>query len=192
MRAGFSFERAIAPVVTRSEISYQRCSMTKLPRAIIVFLITLTCVGCDQTTKLVAKRHLQHGPAYSYAGDTVRIIYAENTGAFLSLGASLPEPLRQLIFTVLVGFFLVGLIVFVLLSRELSPFAVNCLSLVAAGGVSNLIDRIAYDGCVIDFLNVGIGPLRTGIFNLADMAITFGALFMLLDNFRPGKSSTST
>ena len=166
--------------------------MTKLPRAIIVFLITLICVGCDQATKLVAKRHLQHGPAYSYAGDTVRIIYAENTGAFLSLGASLPEPMRQLIFTVLVGVFLVGLIVFLLLSRELSPFAVNCLSLVAAGGVSNLIDRIAYDGRVIDFLNVGIGPLRTGIFNLADMAITFGALFMLLDNFRPGKSSTST
>ena len=166
--------------------------MTKLPRAIVVFLITLTCVGCDQATKLAAKRHLQHGPAYSYAGDTVRIIYAENTGAFLSLGASLPEPLRQLIFTVLVGVFLVGLIAFVLLSRELSPFAVNCLSLVAAGGVSNLIDRIAYDGRVIDFFNVGIGPLRTGIFHLADMAITFGTLFMLLDNFRPGKSSTST
>jgi signal peptidase II len=166
--------------------------MTKLPRAIIVFLITLTCVGCDQATKLAATRHLQHGPAYSYAGDTVRLLYAENTGAFLSFGASLPEPVRQLTFTVLVGVFLVGLIAFLLLSRELTPFAVNCLSLVAAGGVSNLIDRIAYDGRVIDFLNVGIGPLRTGIFNLADMAITFGALFMLLENFRIAKSSTAT
>ena len=166
--------------------------MTRLPRAIIVFLITLTCVGCDQATKLAAKQHLQHGPAYSYAGDTVRLLYAENTGAFLSLGASLPESMRQLIFTVLVGVFLVGLIVFLLLSRELTPFAVNCLSLVAAGGVSNLIDRIAYDGRVIDFLNVGIGPLRTGIFNLADMAITFGALFMLLESFRSRKSSIPT
>ena len=165
--------------------------MTKLPRAIIVFLITLTCVGCDQATKLAVKRHLQHGPAYSYAGDTVRLLYAENTGAFLSLGASLPEPVRQLIFTVLVGVFLVGLIAFLLLSRELTPFAVNCLSLVAAGGVSNLIDRIAYDGRVIDFLNVGIGPLRTGIFNLADMAITFGALLLLIENLRPAKSSAA-
>lgn len=164
--------------------------MTKPPRALIVFLITLTCVGCDQATKFAAKQHLQNGPVYSYAGDTVRLQYAENTGAFLSLGASLPEPLRQLIFTVLVGIFLLGLIAFILLSRELTPFAVSCLSLVAAGGVSNLIDRIAYDGRVVDFLNVGIGSLRTGIFNVADMAITFGALLMLLENFRSAKSST--
>ena len=166
--------------------------MTKLPRAIIVFLIPLTCVGCDQATKLAAKQHLQNGPVYSYAGDTVRLQYAENTGAFLSLGASLPEPLRQLIFTILVGIFLLGLIAYLLLNRELTPFAVGCLSLVAAGGVSNLIDRIADDGRVIDFLNVGIGPLRTGIFNIADIAITFGALFMLLENFRSAKFSTKT
>jgi signal peptidase II len=165
--------------------------MKQLPRAMIVFLITLTCVGCDQATKLAAKQRLQNGPVYSYAGDTIRLQYAENTGAFLSLGASLPEPLRQLIFTVLVGVFLVGLIAFLLLSRELTPFAVNCLALVAAGGVSNLIDRIAYDGRVIDFLNVGIGPLRTGIFNLADMAITFGTLLLLIGNLRAAKSSAA-
>lgn len=165
--------------------------MTKLPRAMIVFLITLTCVGCDQATKLAAKQHLQNGPVYSYAGDTIRLQYAENTGAFLSLGASLPEPLRQLIFTVLVGVFLLGLIAFLLLSRELTPFAVSCLSLVAAGGASNLIDRIAYDGRVVDFLNVGIGPLRTGIFNIADMAITFGAILLLIENLRAARSSAA-
>ena len=158
----------------------------------IIFLITLTCVGCDQATKLAAKQHLRNGPVYSYAGDTVRFQYAENTGAFLSLGASLAEPLRQLYFTVLVGIFLLGLIAYLLLSRELTPFAVSCLSFVAAGGVSNLIDRIAYDGRVVDFLNVGIGPLRTGIFNIADMAITFGALFLLLETIRSAKSSPKT
>jgi signal peptidase II len=40
--------------------------------------------------------------------------------------------------------------------------------------LSNLIDRIAV-GSVIDFLNVGVGSLRTGIFNLADVAIMAGA-----------------
>ena len=165
--------------------------MTQLPRVLIVFLITLTCVGCDQATKLAAKQHLQNGPVYSYAGDTVRLQYAENTGAFLSLGASLPEPLRQLIFTILVGIFLLGLIAYLLLNRELEPFPVGCLSLVAAGGVSNLIDRIAYDGRVIDFLNVGIGPLRTGIFNIADLAITLGAILLLIENLRAARSSAA-
>ena len=48
------------------------------------------------------------------------------------------------------------------------------MALFLAGALSNLIDRIAV-GSVIDFLNVGIGPLRTGIFNVADVAIMAGA-----------------
>jgi signal peptidase II len=55
---------------------------------------------------------------------------------------------------------------------------------VAAGGASNLIDRLAR-GTVTDFMNVGIGPLRTGIFNLADVAITLGAVLVVLGG-RPG------
>jgi signal peptidase II len=50
-----------------------------------------------------------------------------------------------------------------------------------------LIDRLIYDGRVTDFLNVGIGPLRTGIFNLADMAILAGALLLVL---KTGAAST--
>jgi signal peptidase II len=110
--------------------------------------------------------------------------YAENTGAFLSLGSSLPEHWRQLIFTIFVGVFLLGLLLYVLLSRNLSGNHVTCLSLICGGGLSNLIDRIAYDGRVVDFLNVGIGPVRTGIFNVADMAITAGAIYLAIDSFR--------
>jgi signal peptidase II len=97
-----------------------------------------------------------------------------------------------LIFTVLVGIFLLALLVYLLRSNELTWFATVCLSLVCAGGLSNLIDRIAYDGRVVDFLNVGIGPLRTGIFNVADMAITFGALLMLGESLRSPKSAEAT
>ncbi|HWH79770.1 MAG TPA: signal peptidase II, partial [Candidatus Binatus sp.] len=143
--------------------------MTTLPRFAIVFLITVSCVILDQATKFIAKAFLAPDALISFAGDTLRLQYAENSGAFLSLGASLPEPWRNLVFTVLVGIFLFGLLGYVLLSRSLPVNAVNCLSFVFAGGISNLIDRIAYDGRVVDFLNVGIGPLRTGIFNVADM-----------------------
>ena len=157
--------------------------MKKLPKTILVLLITLTCVSCDQATKFVAKRYLQPDALFSFACDTFRLQYAENTGAFLSLGASLPDPWRHLVFTVLVGIFLFGLLAYILLSRELTPFSISCLSFICAGGLSNLIDRIAYGGRVVDFLNMGIGPLRTGIFNVADMAITFGALLFALDTY---------
>jgi len=49
-----------------------------------------------------------------------------------------------------------------------------------AGGIGNLIDRLFHNGLVIDFLNVGIGPIRTGIFNVADMAIMAGFGILLL------------
>jgi signal peptidase II len=167
--------------------------LTKLPRALAVAIIMLACVGCDQATKLVAKEHLRPGEIISFAGDTFRLQYAENTGAFLGLGSSLPERWRHLIFTVLVGFFLLGLMFYVLLSRELLIAQVLYLTLVLSGGTSNLLDRIVYDGRVIDFLNVGIGPIRTGIFNVADMAITAGALLLAVECFRktPQRSAGS-
>lgn len=166
--------------------------MTQLPKTLSIIIITLSCIVIDQVSKFVAKQYLDPGDFHSFAGDTVRLQYAENSGAFLGLGATLPEPWRHLIFTVLVGVFLLWLLVYLLRSTELTSLATVCLSLVCAGGLSNLIDRIAYDGRVVDFLNVGIGPLRTGIFNVADMAITFGALLMLGENLRSAKSAEAT
>ena len=165
--------------------------MTSRHRTLIVFWVTSICVVLDQSTKWIATRHLPPGRVYSYVGDFLRLQYAENTGAFLSLGASLPEPWRHLIFTVIVGFFVVGLMLYLLISRALTERSMFALTLVGGGGVSNLIDRIANDGRVVDFLNVGAGTLRTGIFNVADMAITAGALLLLLESFQSKSSSQS-
>src|SRR5258706_1066787 len=77
--------------------------MTRLPRAVIVFLITTSCVIFDQATKFIAKIYLGPGALISFAGDTFRLQYAENSAAFLSLGASLQDPWRNLVFTLLLG-----------------------------------------------------------------------------------------
>jgi signal peptidase II len=53
-----------------------------------------------------------------------------------------------------------------------------------------LVDRIVYDGRVVDFLNAGIGAIRTGIFNTADMAITTGAILLLIDSVRKTPEQT--
>lgn len=62
------------------------------------------------------------------------------------------------------------------------------LVLFVAGGSSNWVDRIAR-GSVVDFLNVGIGPLRTGVFNVADLAIMFGAGLFVLGEFRRNRTA---
>jgi signal peptidase II len=60
------------------------------------------------------------------------------------------------------------------------------LTLFVAGGASNWIDRIVR-GSVIDFLNVGIASVRTGVFNVADVAIMLGAGLFLLSELRSAR-----
>ena len=63
-------------------------------------------------------------------------------------------------------------------------------SLVLAGGASNWIDRLVR-GSVIDFMNVGIGRLRTGVFNVADVAIMAGVTCIVVSRLRAGRSTPS-
>ena len=50
----------------------------------------------------------------------------------------------------------------------------------AASGLGNLIDRLTHHGLVTDFLNLGFGALRTGIFNVADVAGVVGIAILVL------------
>jgi signal peptidase II len=154
--------------------------MRSIPRFIVVMLTLSCCVGCDQVSKSAARTMLHSGITESLFSDSLRLQLTENPGSFLSLGASLPEHLRFTLFTATVAVILVGLVCAALFARRLNTARFVALALVAGGGISNLIDRLLYDGRVTDFLNVGIGSLRTGIFNLADMAILAGALLLVL------------
>ncbi|USD66417.1 signal peptidase II [Vibrio sp. SCSIO 43136] len=149
-------------------------------KLLMVVSISLLCVGCDQGTKVLASNYLPKFQMDSYLHDLFRIGYTENTGAFLGLGSSLPSDHRFGLFVVAVSLFLTVLLVYVLFSKGLSMANTIALTLLLSGGASNLYDRVINNGAVIDFLNMGLGPLRTGVFNIADVAIILGgALFVL-------------
>ena len=125
------------------------------------------------------------GRTISLLGGAVRFEYAENTGAFLSLGASLPSGTRALLFVGGTGLIVVGLLVAMARGGQAgSPSGSLGLALLAGGAVGNLIDRVAYDGAVVDFVSLGLFGLRTGIFNLADVAITAGVVLVALQGWR--------
>ncbi|MBI1851025.1 MAG: signal peptidase II [Planctomycetes bacterium] len=140
--------------------------------------VVASTVGCDQVSKSLATAHLMGGPRRSFVGDMLRLEYAENAGAFLSLGAGWAPWARTAVFSVGTAIILVACIVWAFRHRW-SLVRLLGLSLVIAGGLSNLADRVVR-GSVVDFLNVGIGPLRTGIFNVADMAILLGIGLVVL------------
>ncbi len=153
--------------------------------SLVAAIVALT-VALDQITKAMAQAWL---PPHTLQllGDTVRLALSENVGAFLSLGASLSPALRFWIFTVASGGMLLIVALYLVSSDELPPDVVVALSFVVGGGVGNLIDRITREGRVVDFLNFGIGNLRTGILNVADIFITFGALYVMWAALRSGR-----
>jgi signal peptidase II len=53
--------------------------------------------------------------------------------------------------------------------------------------LGNIIDRLVYDRHVTDFMNLGIGSLRTGIFNVADMCVTGGVIGLLIVSYTEKK-----
>lgn len=153
--------------------------MSIAKRFVLIIMVLVSCVSCDQTTKSVAQSILSETGIWSFFGDTVRFQLAHNEGAFLGLGASLPTDWREGIFSVGAGGMLLVLLGLALFSKSTSPFSTLAFSLLLAGGVGNLMDRLMYKGYVIDFINIGFGSLRTGIFNVADIAVTAG-VFMLI------------
>jgi len=145
-----------------------------------VLILLISCVGCDQVSKGIALEQLKGQPPQSYLGGLFRLEYAENPGAFLGLGGTMPAGARWVMLTLVNGLLATGICVMLVLHWNMSPLRLLACALLLSGAAGNVIDRMRFDGLVIDFLNVGVGPLRTGIFNVADVAISTGAVLLML------------
>jgi len=163
--------------------------MSLAKRIFLILIVLVACVGCDQTTKSFAEARLPSKQPLSLLADTVRLQTVHNPGAYLGLGDTAPKAWRFVALRVGVAAFLLGLLIYTVFAASAAASTVFALALVLAGGVGNLIDRFTNDGYVVDFMNLGIGSLRTGIFNVADIAITLGVLVLLLQSWRGKRRS---
>ena len=150
---------------------------------VALLVAVVATIGCDRVSKHIATAALAGQPGRSYLADAIRLEYVENTGGFLSLGANLPPTARTAVFTIGTGLVLLVLVGAAVRFRWHGWSGIGT-GLVFAGGASNLVDRL-FRGSVVDFMNIGVGPLRTGIFNVADMAIMVGIAALLLGQSRP-------
>lgn len=158
--------------------------MNWVSKLALIVLILVMCVACDQVTKGAAKANLPAYPPLVYLDGFVQMQYTENPGAMMGLGAQLPVYVRTLILVGLNGLFLVGIMWFIWRTPDLPWWVVVGGALIVAGGLGNLLDRLLYGGVVVDFVHIGFGRLRTGVFNLADVAIMAGAGLLLLWGWR--------
>lgn len=148
---------------------------------------TALLLAIDFGTKAIAEARLAGRPAVELAGGLVVLVFARNAGAFLSLGASFAPALRLVLLIVLPAAALIGLCLWLVLRAPPSKRLALVASLFLAGGFGNLVERVAV-GSVRDFLNFGIGRLRTGILNVADLYLTAALVVVLFQGFKPEKS----
>lgn len=158
--------------------------MRKASKFSLLISVSLPCVGCDQATKSVAGKLLATSDTVPLLNGFIRFEYVKNAGAFLGMGAGLPGGLRFLIFIVFTGTLLAMLLLLAIKDRDSSLTQLAGVALAAGGGVGNLIDRITNEGRVVDFVSLGLGPVRTGIFNGADVAVMAGVALMLYSLIR--------
>jgi signal peptidase II len=158
-----------------------RSGIAKIGTRVVLVVAIGATIGCDRVTKQIAETKLVGMPRQSFLADTIRLEYVENTGAFLSLGAEWPPAVRKAFFGIGNGVLLLAMVALAI-RRRWPTLALFGVAFFIAGGSSNLVDRMTR-GSVIDFMNVGLGPLRTGIFNVADMAIMLGAGLVILAGY---------
>lgn len=148
-------------------------------RAGLVALVFALNYGLDRVTKMIAEGLLKGRGTYVYLKGLVVLVYAENDGAFLSLGSAWPLALKYVVFIALpLAVCLYAL--WICLFREMKTSWALLVTTIVAGGMGNLQDRVFNDFRVVDFMNFGIGSFRTGILNVSDVSVTFGAIALAL------------
>ena len=159
-----------------------------LVRIFLIAGILAATVACDQTTKHMARSSLRNTGVVNVLGDFFILTYAENPGAFLSLGSKWNPLLRSVVFGVFPLIVVAGVALYTIRTKRMSLLLTGVLSLMLGGGIGNLIDRLTRGGYVTDFMNMGIGRVRTGIFNFADVFLMAGMFVFLLAGTRKQKS----
>ena len=159
----------------------------------VFWTAALIIVVLDLITKLIAEATLLRTPGVSVLGDWFQLRLVYNPGA--AFGLHLGPYSRWIFFTIA----LVAVFVLHRMSRSSPPgdwFRQLALGLVAGGAAGNLLDRIRSGRGVVDFFDVGVGALRWPTFNVADIAVSCGAIALVIsmwreDSQRPQPESAS-
>ena len=152
--------------------------MTRKKQILLTLIVLAINILLDRVTKLLAVNYLQGHNPISYLYNTIVLEYAENRGAFLSLGSNWPDALKYILLIIIPILGCLYALYYCTFKLKDKKSIIIYVSIIG-GGLGNLMDRLFNDFSVVDFLNFGIGSLRTGILNVADMSVTFGIIALL-------------
>ncbi len=144
--------------------------------AVLFWPVLVTVTAADAVTKAMAQRFLPLPQLpHEVLGNAVRLTLVYNPGA--AFGISL-GPYSRWIFMALI---IAALFILARLYATTRPGNVTrtlALGLVCGGALGNLVDRLRSGMGVVDFIDVGVRDARWPTFNVADMAVTIGAVVL--------------
>jgi signal peptidase II len=143
------------------------------------WLTVVVVIGLDFVTKQLALAHLVQGYPREVIGDVLRFTLAFNTGAAFSMSIG-SAAVSRVVFGV---FAAIALVVLYRLHRGSRPgewMKTLAAALAFAGAAGNLVDRIRWSRGVVDFIDVGVGDVRFWTFNIADSAVSVGAVLLAI------------
>ena len=147
-------------------------------------------IALDQLTKEIVRRTIDLGRTFSVIDGFLDLTHVENRGAAFGLLNAADFPFKAVLMIGIAGIALVAIAVYATQLGFHERLARFGLSLILGGAFGNLIDR-ALAGYVVDFVDVYWGTSHFWAFNVADAAITIGAVLVLLDMIGLGRQHAS-
>ncbi len=146
-------------------------------------LVALVVVALDQATKTIIVNSLRVHEVHTVIPGYFDIVHFRNTGAAFGFLGGKFSPVKHYFFISVTILALVGILVYVLKLKKARLPEVLALGLVFAGAAGNLVDRLRF-GRVVDFLYFHWHRYYWPAFNVADSAITVGAILLLWIHLR--------
>jgi signal peptidase II len=147
-------------------------------------------VAVDQLTKAIVRQVLPLGESRSIVPEFLDLTHVHNTGAAFGLLNAVEFPYKPIVMIAIAAVALVAIAAYATQLGFHERMARFGLALILGGAFGNLIDR-AVAGYVVDFVDVYWGATHFWAFNVADSAITIGAILVLLDMIGIGRHHAS-
>ena len=163
--------------VNEDALSEEGPARRGLSKPALALLVLAVVVTLDVATKWWIVNNMSYHETIPVIGDVVRLTYTHNPGA--AFGINIGEHSR--IFFLALSIVALGVLVAIYRSTPATDrLRLLAVALVGSGAIGNIIDRLRYERGVVDFLDVGIGSHRWWVFNVADSAVTVGAILLLV------------
>lgn len=161
-----------------------------MKKNIIIFVLgAAAIIVLDQITKAaIVKKFILHEARPVIEG-FFNLVYVMNPGAAFGFLAGASETFRYLFFIGITVLVIVLIIYYIVESKSQNMLFIISMTLIFGGAVGNLIDRIRY-GAVVDFLDFYIRAAHWPAFNVADSAISLGAVLMIWGMITQRKKQT--